>query len=136
MRRSAEQWRCDDPVRTRAIGGSRKSPPGRSPAAAAGAGHQTGDAPEPDLFLEDLATIQADAGIGSAAAAERFSARCSRDRRSATGRPTSRGLVYFGNSRQASTSEPQYTMHLARSIGPLPTTFWNRKSTRRSISRG
>jgi hypothetical protein len=59
----------------------------RSPAAAAEAGHEDGDAPESHLFLEDGATIQADAGIGSTAAGERFSARCSLDRGSVTGRP-------------------------------------------------
>jgi len=45
-------------------------------------------------------------------------------------------IGYLGNSRQLSTSEPQYSMHLARSIGPLPMTFANRKSATRSTSRG
>ena len=47
-----------------------------------------------------------------------------------------RNDVRYLNSLQASTSEPQYSMHLARSIGPLPTTFANRKSATDSISRG
>src|SRR5262249_41298183 len=42
-------------------------------AAAAVEGRPPGDVPGPDLFLEDIATIRADAGIGSAAAGERFS---------------------------------------------------------------
>src|SRR5262249_30654893 len=41
----------------------------------------------------------------------------------------------LGNCAQVGTSEPQYSMHLARSIGPFPTTFANRKSATCSISR-
>ena len=85
-----EQARRRHPHRsgdTCAIGGSSTSPPAVSDRG----GSPSGDAPEPDLFLEDVATIQADAGIGNAAAGARCSARCSRDRRSAIGRPTSRG---------------------------------------------
>ena len=43
---------------------------------------------------------------------------------------------YRLNSAQAVTSEPQNSIHFARSIGPLPTTFANRKSVTCSISRG
>src|SRR5262245_55974690 len=43
---------------------------------------------------------------------------------------------HFGNSLQASTSDPQYSMHLARSIGPFPTTLAIKKSTKASTSRG
>jgi hypothetical protein len=45
--------------------------------------------PKSGLFLVDVATIQADAGIGSATVGERFSARRSLDRRSTTARPIS-----------------------------------------------
>ena len=43
--------------------------------------------------------------------------------------------VYL-SSLQAATSEPKYSMHFSRSIGPLPTTFASRKSVTDSISRG
>ena len=44
--------------------------------------------------------------------------------------PTRRPVTaaYFGNSRQTSVSLPQNSIHLAWSIGPLPTTLANKKS--------
>src|SRR5438045_6934235 len=44
------------------------------------------------------------------------------------------GKNYLASSLQASTADPQYSAHLARSSGPLPTTLASRKSTIRFIS--
>ena len=58
--------------------------------------------------------------------------RCARNPASAT-LPKARS---FGNSLQASTSEPQYSSTWRGSIGPLPTTRANRKSASMLISFG
>jgi len=66
-----------------------KSPPAETRRGGRG-GSPDGHAPESDLFLEDLATFQADAGYRQRSRRRAIVRAMFKDRRSATGRPIRR----------------------------------------------